>query len=302
MSYKPTVTIGIPAYNEEANIKQLLVSLLTQKQETFELKEIIVVSDGSSDRTVELANEVGSDKIRVIDNLDQKGKVVRLNELFKIIETDYLIQFDADVIFAHDSVVSLLVEFAYQYEADLICGNHKPLLPKTFAEKLAYYGVGIWNTALGLLGDADGLYRCTGQIRGFSRKFLNHFSLPHDIGSGEDVYSFLFAKENGFKTGFVKEATVYFRLASTFKDYIKQTSRFIQSPRKMDDYFKKSTLDNHRTMTSGVRSKALVKNLGTSPFYIVFAYLVLQFITQIVSFIRNKNSIWSIAKSSKTLK
>ena len=52
MRKKLTVTIGIPAYNEEANVRNLLVSLLAQKETNFKLQEIIVVSDGSTDKTV----------------------------------------------------------------------------------------------------------------------------------------------------------------------------------------------------------------------------------------------------------
>ena len=38
------VTIGIPAYNEEANIAFLLEDILKQRQETFQLKKILVIS------------------------------------------------------------------------------------------------------------------------------------------------------------------------------------------------------------------------------------------------------------------
>ena len=51
MNKKLTVSVGIPAYDEEANIKSLLEAILQQRQENFILKSIIVVSDGSTDRT-----------------------------------------------------------------------------------------------------------------------------------------------------------------------------------------------------------------------------------------------------------
>jgi len=49
-----TVSIGIPAYNEEANIGKLLSSLIKQKEAGFIIKEIIVVSDQSTDKTDEI--------------------------------------------------------------------------------------------------------------------------------------------------------------------------------------------------------------------------------------------------------
>src|SRR3989344_8939516 len=77
------VSIGIPAYNEEANIKNLLTALLAQKQENFELLEIIVISDGSDDNTVEQAKSLASEKISVIDGKDRKGQAQRQNEIME---------------------------------------------------------------------------------------------------------------------------------------------------------------------------------------------------------------------------
>jgi glycosyltransferase involved in cell wall biosynthesis len=50
---KPSVSVVIPAYNAEHFISNAIQSVLTQ---TVEVDEIIVVDDGSSDRTVELAS------------------------------------------------------------------------------------------------------------------------------------------------------------------------------------------------------------------------------------------------------
>ena len=51
MVKKQTVTIGIPAYNEEQNIGVLLSKLLAQKQIHYKLKEILIYLDGSIDHT-----------------------------------------------------------------------------------------------------------------------------------------------------------------------------------------------------------------------------------------------------------
>ena len=53
---KLTVTIGIPAYNEEKNIGRLLKSLSNQKGDDFTLNEIVVLSDGSTDMTNEIVH------------------------------------------------------------------------------------------------------------------------------------------------------------------------------------------------------------------------------------------------------
>ena len=76
------VTIGIPAYNEEANIAFLLEDILKQRQETFQLKKILVISDGSADATADIARRYESSGVCVKDDGERKGKAMRLNEIF----------------------------------------------------------------------------------------------------------------------------------------------------------------------------------------------------------------------------
>ena len=62
-----TVTAIIPAYNEEGTIGKI-VSVVRQIDE---IKEIIVVSDGSEDNTAEVARQAGA---RVIELVENTGK------------------------------------------------------------------------------------------------------------------------------------------------------------------------------------------------------------------------------------
>ena len=61
------VTAIVPAYNEEATIGQIIEALL----DCPEIDEIMVVSDGSSDRTAEIARTY---PIRVLELLENVGK------------------------------------------------------------------------------------------------------------------------------------------------------------------------------------------------------------------------------------
>ncbi|RLC37977.1 glycosyl transferase family 2, partial [Candidatus Falkowbacteria bacterium] len=79
-----TVTVGIPAYNEADNIAYLLKDLLGQKQADFKLERIIVISDGSSDNTAEIAQKSGNKIIKVINGRIRKGVAMRLNQIISI--------------------------------------------------------------------------------------------------------------------------------------------------------------------------------------------------------------------------
>ena len=67
-----TITIGISAYNEVANIKALLQTLLAQRANNFLLEKIIVISDQSTDDTASEVNSVLNPRIKfIIDKSSQ---------------------------------------------------------------------------------------------------------------------------------------------------------------------------------------------------------------------------------------
>ena len=72
------VSIILAAYNEEENIGNCLDSLLSQDYDDF---EIIVVDDGSTDRTQELVETYleKSRKMRMISNISNKGHTYSRN-------------------------------------------------------------------------------------------------------------------------------------------------------------------------------------------------------------------------------
>src|SRR5258706_16477866 len=88
---KKTITIGIPAYNEEKNIQWLLKSILIQKEEGFSLEKIIVIIDGATDNTFAKASLVKSNKITIISSNQRLGKTARINELIELFSTDILV-------------------------------------------------------------------------------------------------------------------------------------------------------------------------------------------------------------------
>ena len=56
----PYISIIIPAYNEEDKIKDTLENI----KDINEINEILVIDDGSSDKTTEIANSIESEKIK----------------------------------------------------------------------------------------------------------------------------------------------------------------------------------------------------------------------------------------------
>jgi glycosyltransferase involved in cell wall biosynthesis len=85
-----TITVVIPAYNEEKRI----VATLQAVQNLEANPQIIVVNDGSSDRTAQLAREQG---VRVVDLEVNRGKGGAMNAVLSLLDADITVFIDADL-------------------------------------------------------------------------------------------------------------------------------------------------------------------------------------------------------------
>jgi glycosyltransferase involved in cell wall biosynthesis len=97
---KPLVSILIPAYNAEPWIADTIQSALNQ---TWPEKEIIVVDDGSNDRTLSIARQFISDGVSVVAQENQGASAAR-NKAFSLCKGDYIQWLDADDLLALDKI------------------------------------------------------------------------------------------------------------------------------------------------------------------------------------------------------
>lgn len=88
----PRISAIVPAHNEEAVIDKTIRSLLSAEWDDL---EIIVVDDGSHDRTAELAGAYAADGVRLIRQA-QSGKATALNTGIAAAEGDVVVVIDAD--------------------------------------------------------------------------------------------------------------------------------------------------------------------------------------------------------------
>lgn len=114
--------IQIPCYNEE---KTLGVSLkaLPREVEGFDRVEWLIVDDGSSDRTVEVANEYGVD--HVVSHTQNmglaKGFMTGLSACLEL-GADVIVNTDADNQYVADDIPKL-VNPILKHEADIVVGT-----------------------------------------------------------------------------------------------------------------------------------------------------------------------------------
>jgi glycosyltransferase involved in cell wall biosynthesis len=87
------LSVVVPCYNEAATIKGVLESVL----ESQFVSEVIVVDDGSTDGSSELARSHGDDRLRVIEQPHNMGKGAALRRGFAEATADFVIVQDADL-------------------------------------------------------------------------------------------------------------------------------------------------------------------------------------------------------------
>ncbi len=119
----PPVSVIVPAYNEKECIANTLKSLARSTHPI----EIIVVDDGSTDGTSEIArsaaDSLGMANVRVIRQ-ENAGKPAALNNGVRSASHDIVVMMDGDTVFEADTVRQLVQPFA-DPEVGAVAGNAK---------------------------------------------------------------------------------------------------------------------------------------------------------------------------------
>ncbi len=120
--YQPQVSVIIPAYNEESVIVDTVRSALTSN---YSKLEIVVVDDGSIDRTAELVRgNFGHDpRVRLLLQAN-RGKPAALNNALREVTGEIVVSIDADTM-VDSEVIPLLVRHFADPKVGAVAGNVK---------------------------------------------------------------------------------------------------------------------------------------------------------------------------------
>ena len=126
------VTVIVPAYNEADCIADTVNSLLTQ---SLAPQEIIVVDDGSTDNTAEIARSLGVTVISPPENTGSKAGAQ--NYVLNHVKTRYTLAIDADTTLKNDALEKLFSAMA-DPEVVAACGFVIPRHVNTLWERGRY--------------------------------------------------------------------------------------------------------------------------------------------------------------------
>src|SRR3990167_1926583 len=214
----PTVSIGISAYNEEKNIRGLLESVLGQTEDGFELAEILVVSDGSTDQTADRIREVLDPRVKLVVSDTREGKTTQQNRIMSLVKGDIVVLFDADVIPENKMCLTYLVRpLIGDPTVGMVGAKVLPVAGKTWFENVINHSNQFKAELFEKTRNGDNIFSCHGRARAFSKAFAAEVKWP-DIFS-EDAYSYLRCRSLGLRFVYAPDATVLFRSPDNFRDY-----------------------------------------------------------------------------------
>jgi cellulose synthase/poly-beta-1,6-N-acetylglucosamine synthase-like glycosyltransferase len=123
--FNPRVAVFIPAYNEEKVIVRTIRSVLNSDYTNL---HVIVVDDGSTDRTFEVAREayakdIAAGRVQVLTK-PNGGKAAALNFALEGIDEEFYVGIDADTVIAMDAISKLIPHFEDE-RVGAVAGNAK---------------------------------------------------------------------------------------------------------------------------------------------------------------------------------
>lgn len=229
-STKKTVSIGIPAYQSEENIGQLLKSLTLQSEHQFKIIEILVYSDGNTDKTASKAMEVKDRKkrITVINAKKRMGMSHGFKHMLKKAKGDIFVLLNDDILIKNKNFVKEIVQpFLKDEGVGLVSGNPQPLSPKNFIQKAGISTFRAYERTRYSFSNGHNKMTCDGKALALSRNFWNKIKFPRDNASlgNVDAYLYFSSLTADVKYRHARRANVYFEFPYTSAEYLKWTSR-----------------------------------------------------------------------------
>lgn len=213
---KISVSLGVFAHNEEINIERLLSSIKNQELEVAFIKEILVVSSGSYDKTNKLIRQFAKKdkRIKFIEELERNGKSSAVNLFLRKAKSQVLITISSDLRLHKETIEEMVLPFLHK-DVGMVGGHPKPCNVRK--SEIGKEGKLLWELHhLVSLKNP----KC-GEIVAF-RNTIN--SIPKESSVDEATIEVLL-KLIGYKVVYAPRAIVYNKLPKTFADYLWQRRR-----------------------------------------------------------------------------
>ena len=223
------VSVVVPGYNEERVLGACVRSIMASG---YPHLEVLVVDDGSTDRTLELAREL-ADRYPQVRALAKPngGKGSALNLGIAEAQGEVVLLVDADGVFDADTIPEMLRGFTDDRVA-AVCGSDRPVnldrIQTRFLSLISHVGTGLVRRALDVVGCMPVI---SGNVGAFRRSALLEVAVP-GMGPlrtdtlGEDLELTWRLHRVGHRIAFAPRAVVHAESPSTLGGLWKQRVRW----------------------------------------------------------------------------
>lgn len=218
-----SISIIIPAYNEEKNIGRCIESVLNVDYPRKKL-EIIVVDDGSYDRTSSIALRYKKYGVRIFRKKNE-GKANALNFGIKKAKGELIATLDADSVITKESIKRMTGYFA-DPEVAAVTSAVKVHRPKNFWEKLQAVEYLYTIFTRRVLMFLDAVYVTPGPLSMFRKWVFKKLGGFDPMNILEDQEIALRIQANNYKIMSSLDADVYTIVPKDFSSLLKQRTRW----------------------------------------------------------------------------
>ncbi|MCS6875158.1 MAG: glycosyltransferase [Pyrinomonadaceae bacterium] len=221
--YLPLVSIVIPAFNEEKVIVKTLRSIFRQDYPNF---EIIVVDDGSTDRTSEVIRESFSDERLFVFRIENSGKAEALNYGIRRAKGEIVITLDADTVFATETVKNLVSHFRDK-KVGAVAGNAKVgnrinLMTKWQAVEY----ITVQNMEKRAMSAVNAITVVPGAVGAWRREAIEEAGLFQADTLAEDQDLTIRVRKLGYRIVYAEDAIAFTEAPDSFRGFIRQRFRW----------------------------------------------------------------------------
>lgn len=296
------ISIGIPVYNEEKNIKKLLFLLENQNGGNFRITEIIIAADGCTDKSIDIIREFKSPKLKLIVSSKKRGQNYWLNCFFQMYKGDLLVIFDADTFpVDKDCLLNLVSPFIKEKTVGMVHGTSipSPIYHGSFFESMLYFTIYLKEDMLQFIDEGQNIY-VSGACRAISRNLTDKILIPDDVS--EDSYMYLFAKEKKLKIIYNSKAKVYYNIPRSLKEYYYKTKKYKNGSASLYRYFSSSLISSNFELPKKWLLSYFIFGILKSPIYFI-SYIFVIMLSRINIFYGSKiNNIFNINIQSKNIR
>lgn len=219
-AYLPAVSILVPAYNEESHVEKKILNILEQDYPK-EKMEILFASDGSTDRTVEIAKSFKEQNIKVFDFRERRGKNAILNDVASQAMGEILVFTDSNALFVKSTIRKLVNHFKDD-RVGLVCGHLKYLKD---TDQGVGKGEGLYFQYESWIKRLESRWGAVSVVTGSIYAIRKSLFIPVDSDVANDFLHPVFVGSKGYKVSFEPGAIVYEKPTSSTSEEFKRRVR-----------------------------------------------------------------------------